>query len=100
MSDQHPEDGPATPDVQPAQRSLMQRFSIVWLVPIGALLITLLIVVQSWLDEGRLITVAFDDAAGVRANETELRYRNVVVGIVEEVTFSDDLARVVGQHPS
>lgn len=81
--------------VTSARRSLMDRVSVVWLVPFAALLIALGIAWQAWVDRGPLIEILFEDAAGVSRGVTELRFRNVTVGMVEEVRFTDDLDRVV-----
>ncbi len=80
--------------VTEARRSLWQRASIVWLVPLSALLIALGVAWQSYHDRGPLIEVSFEEAKGIHAGETELRYRDVTVGLVEEVSFADDLRRV------
>ncbi|RYH08948.1 MlaD family protein [Tropicimonas sp. IMCC6043] len=81
--------------VQPAKRSLMQRVSIVWVVPLAALLIALGIAWQAYSNRGALIEISFQNASGIVAEQTQLRYREVSVGIVEKVTFSDDLSSVV-----
>ena len=85
------------PEVQvtPARRSLWQRASVVWLVPLMALLIALGVAWQTYSSRGPLIEIAFPEAQGIHARETELRYRDVTVGLVEEVGFSEDLATVV-----
>ncbi len=69
--------------------------SIVWLVPLAALLIALAIAWQNYTNRGPLIEIAFSDAAGMSAGETALRFRDVDVGLVEELRFSDDLSHVV-----
>jgi paraquat-inducible protein B len=78
-----------------ARRSLLDRVSIVWLVPIVALVIALGIAWQTWSSRGPVIEIVFDDAAGVTPGVTELRFRDVVVGRVEDVFFTDELDRVV-----
>ncbi|MGR3593288.1 MAG: MlaD family protein [Limimaricola soesokkakensis] len=80
--------------VEGEKRSLRSRVSIVWLVPVGALAVALGIGWKSWRDQGPLIEVLFEDAGGVLANETELRFRDVAVGLVEEVGFTAGLDRV------
>ncbi|WP_366140152.1 MlaD family protein [uncultured Marivita sp.] len=50
---------------------------------------------QNYADRGTLIEIAFGNASGVVAGETTLRYRDVVVGTVEEVNFTDDLGQVL-----
>ncbi|NNE88965.1 MAG: MCE family protein [Silicimonas sp.] len=75
-------------------RTLSERVSIVWLVPIAALLISLWVAWQSYADRGPLIEIAFQEASGIRAGETDLRFRDVTVGIVEDVGFSPTLDTV------
>lgn len=77
-----------------ANRSLGERFSIVWLVPIAALLVSLWVAWQSYADRGPLISIEFKAASGIRVGETELRFRDVTVGIVEDVGFSETLDNV------
>ncbi|QQA43586.1 MlaD family protein [Pelagovum pacificum] len=89
MSDQPPEI-----PVKKARKSLVERISIVWIVPLMALLVALGVAWQSYVDQGPLITIVFDDASGIAADETEVRYRDVTVGVVEEVGFTDELNQV------
>ncbi len=86
---------PPTPPIQKGGHSLLQRLSIVWIVPLIAVLAVLTIAAQSYLDRGPLITVSFENASGIQPGTTELRYRDVTVGLVEDVSFADGLDRVV-----
>jgi paraquat-inducible protein B len=81
--------------VTSARRSLLDRISVVWLVPFAALLIALGIAWQTWVDRGPVIEILFADAAGVTPGVTDLRFRDVTVGRVEDVYFTDELDRVV-----
>lgn len=80
--------------VSGARRSFLERASIVWLVPLAALAVSLWIAWDSYADRGPLIKIEFDEATGIRAGETELRFRDVTVGLVEDVGFSDNLDTV------
>lgn len=86
---------PPEPTVKPARRPLRDRISIVWIVPLLALAVVIAIAWQSYTDRGPLIEIAFDNASGVRANNTELRFRDVRVGLVEDVAFADGLGKVL-----
>jgi paraquat-inducible protein B len=86
-------DRPATP-VAEERRSARRLVSAVWLVPLVALLIALAITWQSYSNRGVLISIAFPDASGIEVGQTTLRYREVAVGIVEDVGFSADLQNV------
>ena len=81
-------------EIKSARRSLWDRVSVVWLVPLAALAIALGVAWQTFNERGPLILIRFDDAAGIAKNETELRYRDVAVGIVETVKFTERLEQV------
>jgi paraquat-inducible protein B len=81
--------------VAPARRSLLDRVSLIWVVPLAAVLVALGVAWQSYREQGPLIQIEFEDASGIVARETELRYRDVAVGVVERVQFTADLGRVV-----
>ncbi|MDI3335424.1 MlaD family protein [Defluviimonas aestuarii] len=86
---------PADLDISTSRPSFWRNLSFVWLVPVLALVISLGLAWQSFSERGVAITISFPNAPGVTPGETTLRYRDVVIGTVENVTFSDDLSRVV-----
>ncbi|AZV27276.1 mammalian cell entry protein [Pseudomonas syringae] len=69
-----------------------RRFSIslVWIVPIIAVLVGISLVVHNLMQEGPSIVVTFKTGSGLTANKTEVKYRNVVIGQVTDVELSDD----------
>ncbi len=82
-------DGPQAP----GQASIKTRrfsVSLVWIVPIVAVLVGISLVVHSILQEGPTIIVNFKTGDGLTANKTEVKYRNVVVGHVSDVELSND----------
>jgi len=82
-------------NVTEPRKSRFRNLSLVWLVPFLALVISLGIAWQSFADRGELIQISFSNASGVVAGETTIRYKEVVVGTVEEVNFTEDLGRVL-----
>lgn len=78
-----------------ARKAMIAGVSLVWLVPIIALIATLGLAWNSWSQRGTLVQVAFADATGINPGETVLRFREVSVGRVESVRFTTDLSRVV-----
>jgi paraquat-inducible protein B len=68
--------------------------SLVWLVPAAALLMALYVAWSNYSERGPLIEIVFNDAAGIAPGETEVRYRNVAVGLVEDIGFTSDLGSV------
>ena len=82
------------PDPEEAPRRGPSLGGLVWLVPLAALAATLLLVWQTYSGRGPTVTITFDEAAGVVAGETPLRYRDVPIGLVEEVGFTEGLGQV------
>ena len=71
------------------------RVSLVWALPLGAMLFAIWVLWQAYVDRGPLVEITFDDAGGVAAGETRVRRNDVDVGRVESVRLSDDLNSVV-----
>ncbi|MDX8349478.1 MlaD family protein [Cognatiyoonia sp. IB215446] len=94
MSDQDPI-GAAPLDIRPIKRRVWQRLSLVWFVPLIALGVSLFAAWQNYQDRGTLITIAFENAAGITSGETQIRYRDVTIGEVETVEFDEGLAVVL-----
>ena len=87
--------GDAVPEtaVEPGRRWRLP--SLVWLVPILALAVSGFLVWRNYAERGPLVEITFDNASGVSAGETELRYRDVTVGQVEAVSFTEGLGKVL-----
>jgi paraquat-inducible protein B len=86
--------GPDVPEAL-AQPRPRWRLSIVWLVPLVALLIGGWLAVRAILEKGPVITVVFKTAEGVEAGKTMLKYKNVEIGKVLSVSVARDLEHVV-----
>ncbi len=71
------------------------RLSVVWLLPLIAALIGMWLVFKTLAEQGPLIMLRFDNAEGIQPKKTQVKYKDVQVGLVESVRFSDDLARVL-----
>lgn len=84
---------PADPVIE--ERTPRQWPSPVWLVPVLAILISIGLLWQSWASRGPVIEIAFKTATGLTAGETQVKYRDVTVGTVEEVRFSEGLTQVI-----
>ncbi|WP_277757805.1 MlaD family protein [Pseudomonas sp. A34-9] len=82
-------DEPRAPGQAPVKT---HRFgiSLVWIVPIVAVLVGISLVVHNLMQEGPAIIVNFKTGSGLTANKTEVKYRNVVIGQVTDVELSGD----------
>ena len=90
-------DNPLTPlpSVRPEIRARKARISLVWLVPIVAGLIGLSMVVHDLLNVGPKVTVSFLTAEGLEVNKTQVKYKNVVIGMVTDIALSEDRTHVL-----
>ncbi len=86
---------PASLDVRPVRRPIWQRVSLVWLVPVIALAVSLAVAYQNYANQGTLIEISFENASGVAADETVIKYRDVTIGRVEKVEFAEGLTDVL-----
>ncbi|WP_457669122.1 PqiB family protein [Thiolapillus sp.] len=70
-------------------------FSIVWLVPLVALVIGIMLIYKEYSSLGPSVEIRFQSAEGIEPNKTEIKYRDVVIGKVKNVQFTDDLSHVM-----
>jgi paraquat-inducible protein B len=82
---------PARPEVK--RRRV--RISLIWLVPIVAAVIGLSMAFHDWMSLGPRVTVTFLTAEGLEANKTQVKYKNVVIGMVTEISLSEDRTHVL-----
>jgi paraquat-inducible protein B len=68
--------------------------SLIWLVPAVAAVVAGFLVFQNLQRFGPSITIEFESASGLDANQTIIRYRGVRVGSVQSVQLTKDLKRV------
>ncbi len=81
-----------------AQEALIREkksFSIVWIVPIVALLIGGWLVYKALSEKGPTITLSFKSADGLEAGKTKIKYKDVEVGEVTSIVLDNDLATVI-----
>ncbi|MND66388.1 Paraquat-inducible protein B [compost metagenome] len=75
---------------QPRIATKRWSVSLVWIVPIIAVLVGISLVVHDRMQAGPVITINFKTGQGLVANKTEVKYRNVVIGHVSDVELSKD----------
>ena len=80
------------PVIEPRSRWLP---SLVWVIPLVAALVGVLLVVKTVAGRGPTITISFVSAEGLEPGKTKLKYKDVDVGTVKTITLSKDHARVL-----
>lgn len=70
------------------------RFSLIWIIPITALLIGGWLLYKYYSERGTIVDITFDQASGIEERKTPIRYKDVIVGKVKTMDLSDDLNKV------
>ena len=84
--------GPPTADPIIKKR---RSISIVWLVPMVALIIGGWLAYKAITEKGPIVTIKFSTADGLEAGKTKVKYKSVDVGVVESIEIGENLSQVV-----
>ena len=84
-----------TSDLPAAIVETRNGISIVWLIPLVALLVGAWLAYKAWSETGPTITISFKTAAGLEAGKTKIKYKNVEIGQIRSIELSDDLSHVI-----
>ncbi len=69
--------------------------SVVWIIPLITLLVGGWLIVKTLSEQGPRVTISFKTAEGLEVGKTRIKYKNVDIGVVEEIRFSDDFSNVI-----
>ncbi len=72
-----------------------RRFSIVWIIPIVVVLVGGWLAYRTIAEQGPTITIDFKTAEGLEAGKTKVKFKDVEIGLVEDVAIKSDLSGVV-----
>jgi len=89
------EDQQHMPDEQAPEASVRRaRFSLIWIIPVVVLAIAAYLGWQTLSRRGPEITIQFDTADGISANQTQVKHKAVALGTVQSVSLTKDLRKV------
>jgi paraquat-inducible protein B len=71
------------------------NFSFVWIVPVVAAMVAGYLVYDRFQEFGPTISIKFREGSGVKAGQTEIRYRGVTIGEVTSIELSEDQQYVI-----
>ena len=88
---------PGLHDLPDAVAEPSKRFSLqwIWLIPIVAAIIGGTLAVKTYLRKGPTITISFKSGDGLEAGKTKIKYKDVEVGLVKDVTIARDITHVI-----
>ena len=70
---------------------------LIWIVPAIAALIGIGMVIHNWASEGPVIEISFITAEGLEAGKTQVKYKDVVIGLVDSIRLARDNTHVVAR---
>ena len=88
---------PGLSDIPEALAEPKKRFSLqlVWLIPIVAAIVGGTLAVKTYLNKGPTITITFKTGEGLEAGKTKIKYKDVEIGLVKDVSIAKDLKSVI-----
>ncbi len=86
---------PNLPTVAAAVVETRKGPSFVWLIPLIAALVGGFVAYRAFSERGPQITISLKTAEGLEAGKTQVKYKDVEVGLVESVTLAPDLDGIV-----
>jgi len=69
--------------------------SLVWIIPVVAALVGAWLIVKTMSEQGPVVTISFETAEGIEVGKTKVKYKNIDIGVVENLQFSEDFSHVV-----
>ncbi len=82
-------------DVDEAQIEEQRRISPIWIIPIIAVLVGGFVAWRVLSARGPEIEITFKSAEGIAAGKTQVKYKDVEIGLVESVDLAPDLSGVI-----
>jgi paraquat-inducible protein B len=95
MSENTPQSDQGEGFAPAAEIRAKRSFSIIWVVPLVALVIGGWLAYKALSEKGPIITITFETAEGLEAGKTKIKYKDVEIGEVTEIAIEKDLSRVV-----
>jgi paraquat-inducible protein B len=72
-----------------------RRIPLVWIVPLLTALIAAWLAWDTYSKRGPTITVSFEAAAGLQAGQSQLKFKDVVMGTVKTIVVTPDFSKVL-----
>ena len=69
--------------------------SLVWIIPLVTALVGGWLIIKTVSEQGPVATISFLTADGIEAGTTRIKYKNVNIGVVDSMEFSEDFSHVI-----
>jgi paraquat-inducible protein B len=71
-----------------------RRLSLIWAIPVVTVIVGGWLAWRTLSERGPVITITFETAEGLQANQSHVRHKDVDMGVVQKVSLTADRARV------
>ena len=78
-----------------ARTGRSRRISIIWIVPLVAIVIGAWLAWDTFSKQGPTIRISFDSGEGLQAGQSQLKYKDIVFGMVKTLELAPDRTHVV-----
>jgi paraquat-inducible protein B len=95
MSEETPRSNPGEELAPAAEVRAKRSISIIWVVPLVALVIGGWLAYKALSEKGPTITITFESAEGLEADKTKIKYKDVEIGEVTDIGINKDLSGVI-----
>src|ERR1700677_904146 len=72
-----------------------RRFPVIWTIPIIAIAIGAWLAWDTLSKEGPKIVISFEDAEGLTAGQSPLKFKDITLGTVKSLEFTKDRRKVL-----
>jgi paraquat-inducible protein B len=87
---------PSMPTPLPTARARRRRrIPLIWIVPALTAVIALWLAWDTYSKRGPTITISFDSGAGLQAGQSQLKFKDVVMGTVKTIVVAPDFSKVL-----
>ncbi len=95
MSDPPPPVPPTPPAIPQAHVERKSQFSLIWLLPVIAVLVGAYLAYTTLSERGPEIVITFNSADGLVAAQTKVRHKAVDLGTVQSIRLAPDMSHVI-----
>ena len=95
MNDTHDDEDISAIPAAIAEPKKRHSVQLVWLIPLIAALVGGVQAVKTYLQKGPTITITFKTGEGLEAGKTKIKFRDVEVGVVKDISIAKELNHVI-----
>lgn len=72
-----------------------RKFSLIWLIPVAALITGIWMIYHHYSEKGIIISIEFKNGNGITEGKTAIKYAGMKIGTVDKIKLSNDFSSVI-----